>query len=146
MGSTTSAALKPLWLPSSSASVAHTLKASSDTASSSATTCSTVSTNSPLALYWRMVISVEAGAVAEAIAPSSSEKGTSRWNMKIMASVTATAATSASMTVRMMIFEPLLLIVSHLKYLPVPKAISASAASVRKDIPFTMSFGIRPVT
>ena len=64
----TASAESAIWL-----TVAQTLNASSATASSSATTCRMVSTKWPLALYWRMVISVEAGAVAAPTAPSSSE-------------------------------------------------------------------------
>ena len=43
------------------------------TTSSSATTCNSVSTKSPRALVWRIVISVDAGAVAEASAASTAE-------------------------------------------------------------------------
>ena len=48
------------------------------TTSSKATTCNRVSTKSPLARVWRMVIMVEAGAVAEARAESTIEKDSSR--------------------------------------------------------------------
>ena len=48
--------------------------ATSPTTSSSATTCSSVSTKSPRAWVWRMVIMVEAGAVADASAASTREK------------------------------------------------------------------------
>ncbi len=51
-----------------------TLNASRQTTSSSATICSNVSTNSPFALYWLIVIMVLAGAVAVAIAPRISAK------------------------------------------------------------------------
>ena len=47
------------------------------TTSSRATTCSRVSTKSPFAPVWRMVIMVEAGAVAEARAASTMEKASS---------------------------------------------------------------------
>ena len=50
------------------------------TTSSSATTCKSVSTKSPCAPVWRMVIIVEAGAVAEASAASTMEKLNSRWS------------------------------------------------------------------
>ena len=60
------------------AMAAHTLKASRATASSMATTCTSVLTNGPLARYCRMVIRLEAGAVAEPMAPSSSENARDR--------------------------------------------------------------------
>ena len=73
------------------------------TASSSATIGSSRSVSSPFALYWRTTISVAAGAVAEAIAPSVIAAGTermsgrSRWKPMSAAS-TKTVATSACIT------------------------------------------------
>lgn len=88
-----------------------------------------------------MVISVEAGAVAEAIAPSSSEK--SRGSPKSsMVPVTAAAAASASSTVTTTTRTPLAFSLLHLKNLPTPKAIKASAASVRNDMASTVCASI----
>ena len=52
------------------------------TTSSSATTCKSVSTKSPFAPVWRMVIIVEAGAVAEASAASTIENASSSPRIK----------------------------------------------------------------
>ena len=54
----------------------------SPTTSSSATTCRSVSTKSPFAPVWRMVIIVDAGAVAEASAASTMENASSSRSTK----------------------------------------------------------------
>ena len=59
-----------------------TENASNDTTSSSATTEISVSTKSPLAFVCLIVISVEAGAVAEASADSTSENAMPSRNMQ----------------------------------------------------------------
>ena len=99
-----------IWL-----TVAQTLKASSATASSSATTCKMVSTKCPLALYWRMVISVEAGAVAAPTAPSSSANERGRWKTSSITAEMAAAAVSDSSAVTISTRAPLFFSVSHLK-------------------------------
>ena len=58
---------------------------------------------------------VEAGAVAQPIAPSSSEKGTGRRKIKIIVRVTAAAATSDSARVMAMTLAPLFLRAESLK-------------------------------
>ena len=63
----------------------------SATASSSATTESSVSVTGPLALYCLMTMMVAAGAVADAIAPSTSEKGRS-WPLMTSPSTTISTA------------------------------------------------------
>ena len=76
-----------------------------------------------MAWYWRMVIMVDAGAVAEPMAPSSSAKGTGSRNTKIMVSATAAAAKSASASVITKMRRALARSRLSLKYLPTPKAI-----------------------
>ena len=93
----------------------QTLKAMRETASSSATTWRMMLTNGPFAWYCRMVMMVEAGAVAQPIAPSSSEKGTGRRKIKIIVRVTAAAATSDSARVMAMTLAPLFLRAESLK-------------------------------
>ena len=144
MGSATVAAMDPVALSDICAIAAHTLKASSDTASSSATTCSSVVTKWPFALYWRIVISVEAGAVADAIAPSSSEKDSGRWNAPRMTSTTSAPATSDSIAVSTKMRTPLRRSDDHLKYRPVPNAMNASAMSVMKPIERIISLSTNP--
>ena len=143
MGSTTvwTRISPPLSIPWATA--AQTLKASSATASSRATICKSTSTNSPLALYWRMVIMVEAGAVADPMAPSSREKGMDSRNTKAMTRKMSTAAVRASNTVRISTFRPFCRSRESRKYFPTPKAMKARATSVTKSIPWTTFWGIR---
>ena len=106
----TASAESAIWL-----TVAQALNASSATASSSATTCKMVSTKWLLALYWRMVISVEAGAVAAPTAPSSSENDRERWKTNSITAAMAAAAPSDSSAVMTSTRAPLFFSVSHLK-------------------------------
>lgn len=89
---------------------------------------------------------VEAGAVAEPIAPSSRENGTDRRKTKIMVKVTSIPAARDSHPVRIRIFQPLFFSCAHLKYFPTPKAMKASAMSVTNPIPPIISAGISPNT
>ena len=74
-------------------------------ASSRATTLRSVSVTGPLALYWRTTMMVAAGAVAEAMAPSS--RASSRSKPKsASAAVTRMAAAKASITAMTMGVSP----------------------------------------
>ena len=72
---------KPVELTAEQEEIA-TLYATSPTTSSNAMTCSRTSTNSPFAPVCRMVIMVDAGAVAAASAPSTAENPKSSLRMK----------------------------------------------------------------
>ena len=112
--------------------------------SSSATTCNRVSTKSPFAPVWRMVMTVEAGAVAEASAANTTEKARSSRRTKKVTIKTTTDARSASQTVMTMTFAPLFFSVEKRKNSPVLNAMNASAMSERKSMPSMMRCGIRP--
>ncbi len=64
------------------------------TASSSATTGSSISVTGPLALYWRTTISVAAGAVALATAPSVMAAGRLSLSGAMKCTATSAAATN----------------------------------------------------
>ena len=66
---------------------------------------------------------VEAGAVAQPMAPNSSANGTDRRNTKIIVSVTATAAHSASASVTASTFPPERFRSAIRKYRPAENAI-----------------------
>ena len=119
------------------------LKASRQTTSSSATICNRVSTNSPFALYWLMVIMVLAGAVAVAMAPSISAKSQFKRNMNFRRKVTSTPAARASLMVITMILLPVRISTSFLKNFPTPKAMNASARSLIKLMPPIIFRGIK---
>ena len=82
-----------------------------------------------------MVITVEAGAVAEARAARTMEKFSSSPSTKKVMINTSTEARIASKTVMTMTFAPLFFSVSNLKNSPVLKAIKASAISAMKSMP-----------
>ena len=94
-----------------------------------------------------MVIRVEAGAVAVAMAPSSSANPQPRLG-KLMPTkiVTKTPATMASSKVMTITLGPLLFKTSFLKNLPTPKAMNPNAKSLRKDIPSIISGDTRSNT
>ena len=119
------------------------LNASRHTTSSRATICSRVSTNSPLALYWLIVIIVLAGAVAVAMAPRIRANSQLRRNTSFRTTVTSTPAASASLKVMTMILFPVRISTSFLKNFPTPKAINASARSLTKPIPSIMGAGMK---
>ena len=72
-----------------------TAKTIRPTASSSATIGSRRSVSSPLALYWRTTISVAAGAVAEAMAPSVMAAGSERMSGRSVWKITSATSTSS---------------------------------------------------
>ena len=72
-------------------------------------------------------------------APSSSENDRGRRNTYSITSAIATAAASASNTVITATRVPFPRSVVHLKYLPTPKAMNASATSVTNPMLSTMS-------
>ena len=119
------------------------LYATSPTTSSSATTWSRVSTKSPFAWVWRIVMTVEAGAVAEASAPSTSEKLISSPRIKNDTMKTMTDARHASSTVITTTFAPFFLSVEKRKNSPVLNAINARAMSFKKSMPSTIFSGTR---
>lgn len=88
------------------ASEIATLYANSPTRSSSATTCNRVLTKSPRAPVCLIVMSVDAGAVAAASAPSTAENARLRSNTKYMTQNTAAQATHDSATVITTTFNP----------------------------------------
>ena len=83
-------------------------------------------------------MTVDAGAVAEASAPSTIEKLMSRRSMKNDKRNTATDAKHASSTVMTATFAPFFLIADIRKNSPVLNAIKASAISLRKSMPSMM--------
>ena len=89
-----------------------------------------------------MVMMVEAGAVAQPMAPSSSEKGRDSPNSS-MTMVISTPAVRDSNRVRITTLIPLFFRAESLKYLPTPKAMKASATSVMKSIWLIYSWGTR---
>lgn len=93
-----------------------------------------------------MVMMVDAGAVAEEMAPSRRQKGRGRRNTSSMAAVTAPKAARASSSVMTMTLAPVSFSFSSLKYRPTPKAMKASAISVTKSIPSITLPGTRPRT
>ena len=119
-----------------------TENATSPTTSSSATTCKSVSTKSPCAPVCRMVIIVEAGAVAAASDASTIENARLIFNAKYMTKNTRIEASNASKTVMTMFLPPFFLRVESLKNSPVLNAINASAISARKLIPCTTPVGM----
>ena len=96
-----------------------------------------------LCVVWRIVMTVDAGAVAEASAPSTSEKLISSPRMKNDTMKTITDARHASSTVITTTFPPFFLRVEKRKNSPVLNAMNARAISFRKSIPSTMSCGTR---
>ena len=92
-----------------------------------------MSTNGPLALYCRIVIMVEAGAVAQPMAPKSRLKDRDNPIISITI-VMKIPAVRDSNRVRITIFFPLAFRDDSLKYFPTPNAINARARSVIKSI------------
>ena len=88
-------------------------------------------------------MTVDAGAVAEASAPSTSEKLISSPRMKNDTMKTIIDARHASSTVITTTFPPFFLRVEKRKNSPVLNAMNARAISFRKSIPSTMSCGTR---
>ena len=111
-----------------------TANAMRPTASSSATIGSSRSVSSPLALYWRTTISVVAGAVAVAIAPSviaagtDSTSGRRKWKITSAISTKASAA-SACKTPIIIACLPVFLSWLRRNSLPMEKAIKPIATS-----------------
>ncbi len=126
-----------------------TAKITRPTASSRATMGKSRSVSLPLALYWRTTISVAAGAVAEAMAPSVSAAG--RGILSGMARCTAISAASTRMvaiTAWMMPMTVACLPVSlsweRRNSLPMAKAMKPSATSERSSKLFTWSSVWKP--
>ena len=90
-----------------------------------------------------MVIIVEAGAVAEASAASTTENASSRCSTKYVSTNTSTDASTASNTVIHTTRIPLRLSTSSLKNSPVENAMNASAMSDRKSVPSMIRCGTR---
>lgn len=88
-----------------------------------------VSTKSPFAFVCRIVISVDAGAVADASADSTSENAAPRRSTKNVKINTSTDAVKDSSTVMITSCFPLPLNDEILKYSPAENAINASAMS-----------------
>ena len=88
-------------------------------------------------------MTVDAGAVAEASAPSTSEKLISSPRMKNDTMKTITDARHASSTVITTTFPPFFLRVEKRKNSPVLNAMNARAISFRKSIPSTIFCGTR---
>ena len=83
-----------------------------------------------------MVIIVEAGAVAVAIAPSKRAKDQPRFGKHIpITKVTNNPASKASNMVMIIVLIPALFKTFFLKNLPTPKAINPKARSLRNFIP-----------
>lgn len=101
--------------PPADTAAAAALNTRRHTASSSATTCKSVSINLPFAPYWRMVIIVLAGAVAVAIAPSSTVSAHGRANRKRSTSATKIPAAKASNSVNTATPMPVFFRTSFLK-------------------------------
>ena len=120
------------------------LYAKSATISSRATTCRSVSTKSPFAPVCRMVMTVDAGAVAEASAASTREKEKLSLNIEYDTRKTSTEARQASNNVITITLIPFFFSVSKRKNSPVPKAIKANAISERKSIPEITFSGTNP--
>ena len=119
-----------------------TLYSSRPTTSSSATTCTRVFTKSPCAPVCRMVIMVEAGAVAAASAASTMEIAPSSPRTHFIRRYTSTEAMQASSTVMTITFRPFFFSTDTRKNSPVEKAIKARAISDRKSMPETISPGM----
>ena len=90
-----------------------------------------------------MVIMVEAGAVAEASAASTTEKASSSRKTKKVRTNTKADAANASSRVIQTTFMPLFFRTESLKNSPVEKAMKASAMSDRKSVPSMMRCGTR---
>ena len=109
------------------------------TTSSSATTCSRVFTKSPFAPVWRMVIMVEAGAVALASAASTMENASDSPSTRYVSTNTSRLAISASVRVMNITLAPFCLSAEKRKNWPVENAMKLSATSGRKEVPSTIS-------
>ena len=120
-----------------------TLYSTRPTASSSATTCSSVFTKSPRAPVCLIVIIVEAGAVADASAASTMENARFIPRIKYVTTNTAREAMNASKIVSTTIFIPFFLRVEKRKNSPVLNAMNARAISERKSILSMTVTGIR---
>ena len=127
------------------ATALHILKAISAAASSIATTGSRILVTGPCALYCRTTISVAAGAVAAAIAPSIMARGASK-PAASSAPVTTSTAINASSSIIIMGAAPTFLRNVSLNSLPMEKAIKPRATSEIISKPLITSFGIIPVT
>ena len=91
-----------------------------------------------------MVIIVEAGAVAEASAASTTENDSGRRSTQNVSTNTSTEASVASKTVIQTTFQPFFFSTDSLKNSPVENAMKASATSDKKSIPSMMRCGTRP--
>ena len=100
------------------ASARDTAKTIRPTASSIATTGSSVRVTGPFALYWRTTISVAAGAVAAAIAPSVSASGTSKPRAQSVMSTRPTAVSAWNMVI-IMLLPPMAFILFMLNSPPI---------------------------
>ena len=89
---------------------------------------------------------VEAGAVAEPMAPRSREKGMGSRKTNAITRKTSRAAINDSKTVRISTLRPFFRRRPSLKYFPTPKAMKARATSVTKSMPFCTVSGIRSRT
>ena len=121
-------------LPSARATPKETAKRIRPTASSSATIGSSRSVSLPLALYWRTTISVAAGAVAAAMAPSVMAAGieSAAGNRKCTPSSarsTNSAVTTACSTPMISACRPVSRSCERRNSLPMEKAIKPSAMS-----------------
>ena len=91
-----------------------------------------------------MVIIVEAGAVAEASAASTTENDSGRCSTQNVSTNTSTEASVASKTVIQTTFQPFFFSTDSLKNSPVENVMKASATSDKKSIPSMMRCGTRP--
>ena len=98
-----------------------------------------VSTKGPFALYWRIVIIVEALAVAEPIAPNKRQNDQGRPNKNRIPRITATIAVKASKIVKITDLIPFDFNRDNLKNRPTEKAIIANAISVITSSCLTVS-------
>ena len=90
-----------------------------------------------------MVMTVDAGAVAEASAASTAQNARSSPRMKYVSANTNTDATHASSSVMTITPKPLFLSVESLKNSPTLNAMNASAISEIKSMPEMTDAGIR---
>lgn len=110
---------------------------------SRAMTCRSVSTKSPFAPVCRIVIMVEAGAVAAAREARTIENAKLSLSTRKLRTKISADAKNASARVMTKTFIPFFFNAESLKYSPVEKAMNARAISERKSMPSITFEGIR---
>ena len=128
-----------------SAIALETAKTIRPTASSMATTGSSVLVSSPLALYWRTTMSVAAGAVAVAIAPRMIDSDTLNPHRHSTISTSA-AAMMDWKSVMIITFLPMERMLESLNSPPMEKAMKPSAMVVMMLSLSSAACGTRPST